>query len=393
MTRRCILSLLAAGLLAAAAPPAGARIERRGSRLYFCGEPVRLAGYGAYGVLTESAVSYRRYIDTLAGTYGVNLVRIWANYHWTHDLTPYAGTWKRWDLTRPNAAFFSRLRAFVTYARARGVVVLLTLFDSVCLEGSASRGNRWANCPFRRANNTQPYLDRPEQFDDVPPDRTPPIWEQSHLPFLKRVVAALDGLDNVIYEVMNEPYGRLGDRTFLRKVVATLHRLLNAPGRSGSRLIASNEEGYSLAADPRVDVVTYHVKGPARAGSYGRLGKPVIVSNDGDISQSSRTLAGAARIARVRAYARAAFGDGSPLGHTHLEILDKDIYGASWLTQNYNPRVRNVTPALAALVGSRASPAPHPCGGTGCSRGPDFTVTPALLLVPALLAGRRRRRV
>ncbi len=365
--------------------PRGQGLERVGEALTWCGTPVRLIGYGQYGLVAESAFDHARFFDTLQARHGLNLVRVWGQYHWANDLSPFAGPRGDQDLTAPNPAFYARLRRVVEDARARGVVVMLTLFDSVQLEGSATDGNRWRYSPYRDANNRQAYLSDPTHFDRVGPTAEPPVWREVNQPYLERMVDTVCDLPNVIYEVMNEPEGSGGDPgrggpELVDAVIAELDRLLARPGCTGSRLIASNDQGLRTARDPRVDVITVHV-GPERAGDYASIGKPVIVSNDGDDSQVSDAfgfgrLSEAQRIERLRAYAAASFARGAP-GVMHLEILDKDLHGASWLGDDYEPRAERASEALLGVLATTGPSPLGPCGG-----GPDGGVADAALPPP-----------
>ena len=337
-------------------------LERKGKQLYWCGQPIRLVGYGFYGVVTQKGFPYKQYLDILADQYKVNFIRVWGNFHWTHSLTPYAGSWKNWDLSKPNDAFYKRLHDVVAYARSKGIMVMFTFFDSVCLEGGSSSGNRWINCPFRSANNVNPYCDSPGCFDDLPSQ----LYNQSHAKYLTKVVNTLNGFDNVIYEIMNEPYPGYGSKSFIDNIKNALYGLLHAPGHTGSTLIASNDGAYNMSSDPKIDIVSYHVHSTDQGDNYATLGRPVIVSNDGDKSQSSKSLKpDSSRAARVKKLGQKAFGDGSPFGHTHLEILDKDIYGSTWLSQNYQPSVSNLTYPILAEVKKFAAGPPNACGGGG----------------------------
>lgn len=68
------------------------------------------------------------------------------------------------------------------------------------------------------------------------------------------------------------------------------------------------------------------------------------------------------RPAHIARYAAGAFGDGSALGHVHLEVLDKDMHGASWRGQDYQPRADRVDAGVVgAMEGFVATP-PDLCG-------------------------------
>jgi uncharacterized protein (TIGR03382 family) len=342
-------------------------LARQGRVLTWCGAPIRLVGYGHYAVVAERAFDAEAYLDLLAER-GLNFVRLWGQYQWANDLMPFAGTRGDRDLTRPDPAFFERLRSVVSAAADRGIIVQVTLFDSVQFEGAADSGNRWVNSPYRRANNQQPYLDDPRDFNVV--DGLPPVWSEANQPYIERVVDTLCDLPNVIYEAMNEPEGSGGDPgrgtpAFVTAVVESLDQLLARPQCTGSRVIGTNDNTLRTAAHPAVDLVAVHVP-PARAGDYAGLDRPVLVSNDGDRSQVSDDygfgdIGEGDRAARVARYGGAAFPIGGRTGHAHLEILDKDFHGASWLSQDYQPRVVNHSPELLDALAPYATHPPAPC--------------------------------
>ncbi len=342
-------------------------LARQGDRLTWCGAPIRLVGYGHYGVVAERAFDHVAFFDRLAGEYGLNFVRVWGQYHWANDLMPFPGGRGDYDLLAADLDFFRRLRAVALDAARRGIVVQVTLFDSVQLEGPSDSGNRWIDSPYRRANNRQAYLDDPTAFDAL---GDAPVWVEVNRPYVERVVDTLCDLPNVIYEVMNEPMGSgadagRGSPAFVDAVIAELDRLLARPVCVGSKVVSTNDNPLRTVANPRVDLVAVHVP-PERAGDYAAVGKPILVSNDGDLSQVSDAhgfgeLTQGARAARVRAYAAGAFA-ADVVGRAHLEVLDKDLHGASWLSRDYQPRAENVTPALlgaaAEAVVTRATPCP-----------------------------------
>src|SRR5262245_18059565 len=66
-------------------------LERQDNLLLWYGQPVRLLGYGGYGLMAEGVFNHNVFFENMAA-YGANLVRIWVNYHWTNELTPFVKT-------------------------------------------------------------------------------------------------------------------------------------------------------------------------------------------------------------------------------------------------------------------------------------------------------------
>src|SRR5262249_55666112 len=112
-------------------------------------EPTRLIMYGAYGMLAESAFDYKAFFEAVQ-PYGVNAVRVWVNFHWANDRSPFAKSGDKADLLHWSDGYFTRLKNFVDAADQRGIVVQLCLFDGVMLE---TKGNRWNWSPYRDSQN------------------------------------------------------------------------------------------------------------------------------------------------------------------------------------------------------------------------------------------------
>ena len=364
-------------------PPQGGTIsqvglERQDNLLTWYGQPVRLLAYGDYGLLAEGVFNHNTFFANLTA-YGANFVRVWVNYHWTNELTPFVktqgGTNPRYRLLTPNPDFYARLRQFVEDAQAWGVVVQVCLFDGVAL--STSRANRWNWTPYNDARNVDvSYLQsatRLANFNN--PGHA--LWRDVNLGLTRNVVDTLGDLNNVIYEVMNEPVSHgidVNRHTFTEAVVAELYDRLQ--WYSGSKVIGVNVETGPGASnvfnwavnDPRVDVLSYHVSSPAQAGQFNDLPKPVIISNDGDLSDHTYAhcvqhalgncdqLAGPRRLERIGAILDHTFAGEPAVGYKHAEVLDKGLNGASWLSgtstsaPNYNPRNQNIAYDILELL-------------------------------------------
>src|ERR1041385_3655682 len=112
---------------------------------FFAGTPTVLITSGEhYGAVLNRGFDYRRYLDTLRGDH-LNLTRTFSGSYRevpgnfkiaANTLAPEAGKylapWSqqdgKFDLTKWDDSYFSRLRDFVAYARTSGVVVELVLF-------------------------------------------------------------------------------------------------------------------------------------------------------------------------------------------------------------------------------------------------------------------------
>ncbi len=328
---------------AVARPGPAVMLSRSGSTLLVDGQPARLIAYGDYGFVAEQAFDYAQFLDAMNAK-GINFVRIWCNYHWCNDLTPFAGDRvNKYDLLTQNGTFYARLRNFVAYADTRGIVVQVCLFDGVALIDDAE-GLRWDNFPYNNVNNLQSYLTSPSQYDDVGTE----WWNLVNVPLIDRVVEELGDYGNVMYEVCNEPDSHGVSDAFNQAVVDRLYERLQLPQYTGSKVICVNAGSTSLQSyalsSPKVDVIARHINDPSQANDYNNLTKPVIVSNDGDASCYTAAFGGLPepdRIARTVTILNNTFGSGAAFGHNHFEFLDKGINGSSWRTTDYNPRASN----------------------------------------------------
>jgi hypothetical protein len=113
------------------------------------------------------------------------------------DKPGYGDGGNKFDLTKWDEEYFTRLKTFLAEAAARGVVVEYVLF---CPNYEESM---WKASPLNAANNVngvgaiglkEPYTLKHKDVQDV---------EDA---FVRKVVSELNGFDNVYYEICNEPY-------------------------------------------------------------------------------------------------------------------------------------------------------------------------------------------
>ena len=174
-----------------------------------------------YGAVLNPDFDQRTYLRTLARD-GLNYARIFTGSYfepqgafgirkntlapegsraltpWARSGTPgYAGGGNRFDLNQWDTTYFGRLRDFVRLADEHGVVVEVTLFSSIY--GDA----QWRINPFNRANNVN-------GTDSIPLQRVHTlengnVWAHQER-LVRKIVRELNGFDNVIYEIQNEPW-------------------------------------------------------------------------------------------------------------------------------------------------------------------------------------------
>lgn len=163
---------------------------------------------------------YRAYLDTLT-RHGHNFFRMWAIEHtrWVQceeTAAPEPQPWLRtgpgtaldgkpkFDLRRFNPAYFQRLRARVRAARARRIYVAVMLFEGWGLQWHGDW--RWSGHAFNGANNINGVDGDPNRDGtgiEVQTLAVPAVTRIQEA-YVRRVLAAVNDLDNVLYEIANE---------------------------------------------------------------------------------------------------------------------------------------------------------------------------------------------
>lgn len=165
--------------------------------------------------------NFQAYLDFL-GRYGHNFIRLWRweTPRWNYGPGRKAQTsfcqphpWARtgpglaadgkpkFDLTRFDDSYFARLRQRVLAAGERGIYVSIMLFEGHCLQ-FAEEG--WRYHPFHPDNNVNNLQLNWQDYYALT-NRT--VW-RLQTDYIRRVMDAVNDLDNVLYEVCNEagPY-------------------------------------------------------------------------------------------------------------------------------------------------------------------------------------------
>jgi hypothetical protein len=202
------------------------------------GKPTVLVTSGEhYGALLNGDFDYVRYLDELHAK-GLNHTRTFSGvYHeiqssfgiTDNPLAPgpqaYVAPWPRgdrpgardgghkYDLGRWNAAYFERLRGFMTHARKRGVVVEMNLFCTFYND------DLWDVCPLNAANNTHGVGQCPRQ--EACTLKHPDLVEVQRA-LVRKIVGELRGFDNLYYEVCNEPYFHGVSTAWQHEIVDTI---------------------------------------------------------------------------------------------------------------------------------------------------------------------------
>jgi hypothetical protein len=266
----------------------------------FRGRPTLLIASGEhYGALVNLDFDYARYFDALR-EHGFNVTRVFTGSYveweranplghentlaprpgrflapWARSETPgYRLGGAKFDLERWDEAYFGRLRSLVGEAGRRGIVVELTLFSVYYGEEG------WRSSPLHPSNNINGVGVRDHQRVYRVAGNEKLLRVQDRL--VRKLVHELRGFDNVIFEVLNEPWAAscdytassCGMRRWQERLVSLIWSAENGLPR---RHLISENVGHGANAlhgsrnlelhrpNPRVSIYQYHYAEPHAA--------------------------------------------------------------------------------------------------------------------------------
>lgn len=173
-----------------------------------------------YGAVLNLDFDYKKYLKTLADE-GMNYTRIFTGTYYeiqgdfnieNNTLAPkpgrYLGPWQKvggdkmkFDLSKWNEAYFTRLKYFLDEARKHNIIVEITLFSSIYQDKT------WGISPQNPVNNVNLTDSITRQKAQTLDNKG--LWPYQQA-FVKKIVTELNGFDNLFFEVQNEPWS---DRT------------------------------------------------------------------------------------------------------------------------------------------------------------------------------------
>lgn len=218
----CVMGLLVGCDSAPVVAPIALHPENPHYFLYKGDPAVLITSAEHYGAVLNLDFDYTTYLETLAAD-RLNLTRVFTGAYvepvgafkieqntlapkperficpWPRSDTPgYANGGNKFDLSKWNDEYFTRLKAFMTEAEKRNVIVELALFCPFYED------TQWKISPMNDVNNingggpadrTHVYtLDKSKSLLSV----------QENL--VRKIVQELKGYSNLIYEICNEPY-------------------------------------------------------------------------------------------------------------------------------------------------------------------------------------------
>src|SRR5262249_17783267 len=150
------------------------------------------------------------------------------------------------------------------------------------------------------------------------------VWTEINQPLLQKLLTTVDDAPNVIWEVMNEPESHhLPDTTgfhqaVVRQVVSGYARLGLDPLTSVNTVSTTSTLGVWATRAADVDILSGHFNWNGSGYDFGglsRVPKPVILSNDGDGTDTSTALSASTRKTHLQRFVSGAIGQDSRRGH------------------------------------------------------------------------------
>jgi hypothetical protein len=250
-----------------------------------------------YGAVLNLDFDYRRYLEALSAD-GMMMTRTFSGAYvepegafniarntlapppgrfacpWARSEEPgYANGGNKFDLSRWDEAYFRRLKDFIGYAEAKGVVVEFTLFCPMYDE------KQWRLSPMNASNNINGVgaVGREEVYTL---DRNGALLGVQEA-LVRKLVTELNEFDNVLIEICNEPY-------FGGVTMAWQHRIADViveteRGLPRKHLITQNIANNSATIEnphPHVSVFNFHYASPPDAVTLNHHLNKVIGDNE-----------------------------------------------------------------------------------------------------------------
>jgi hypothetical protein len=250
-----------------------------------------------YGALLNLDFDYVTYLDELSAE-GLNLTRTFTGAYvepqgafkierntlapppgkficpWVRSETPgYANGGNKFDLTKWDEEYFSRLKNFVAEAEKRKIIVELTLFCPFYED------MQWNLSPMNSKNNINDIgpTDRTHVYTL---DKSNGLLEVQET-LVRKIIQELKGCSNVIYEICNEPYFGGVTMEWQHHIASLIHA--EEKGFAQPHLISQNIANGKLKIQnphPAVSVFNFHYAHPPVAVAQNYQLNKVIGDNE-----------------------------------------------------------------------------------------------------------------
>ena len=244
------------------------------------GQPTVLITSGEhYGALLNLDFDYRKYFDTLAAD-GMRLSRVFSGAYvepdgafniarntlaplpgrfispWARsDQAGYANGGNRFDLARWDDAYFQRLKTLVAYANEKDIVIEFTLFCPMYED------KQWNLSPMNARNNVN-GVGNVGRLDVHTLDKHGGLLAIQEA-LTRKLVTELNPMDNVMFEIMNEPYAGKVPMAWQHRIADVIVDTERALPRK--HLLTQNIANKSATIErphPGVSVFNFHYAAP-----------------------------------------------------------------------------------------------------------------------------------
>ncbi|MBN1997858.1 hypothetical protein JW935_09925 [candidate division KSB1 bacterium] len=214
------------------------------------------------GVYCEHPEAFNITMNTLAPDSG-KLICPWAR----SDVPGYYNGGNKFDLTRWDEAYFTRLRDFITQAGRRGVIVELVLFCTYYGD------EQWNLSPLNSINNINHIgSEGRDAVLTLQDSALTKVQEE----MVRKIVTELNGFDNLYYEICNEPYFESVTDEWQRHIAQVIKETERELPKK--HLIARNIANNAARIedpDPNVDIFNFHYAASAAVDWNYFLNKPI----------------------------------------------------------------------------------------------------------------------
>lgn len=299
--RTAAVSACLAVCLLAAAPGAAQPVALHPENPHYFlwrGKPaVLITSAEHYGALLNQDFDYRRYLDTLAKD-GLMLTRLFSGSYVEPEgafkiarntlaplpgrfLSPwarsgeagYANGGNKFDLEHWDAAYFARLKDLLAYANRKHIVVELTLFCPMYEEA------QWSLSPMNAANNVN-GIGKVGRLEALALDKDQRLLAAQEA-LTRKLVTTVNAMDNVMFEIVNEPYIRDVPMAWQRRIADVI--VETERGLPKKHLITqnvANKTATIIDPPPAVSVFNFHYAAPPDAVAINYHLNKVIGDNE-----------------------------------------------------------------------------------------------------------------
>ncbi len=256
-------------------------------------KPAVLIGSGEhYGAVINLDFDYLKYLETLKAD-GLNQIRIFSGTFrevpgsfgivdntlapavgryvcpWARSEVPgYAQGGNKFDLTKWDEAYFTRLKEVVAQAGQRGIVIEFVLFTPLYVDPM------WEVSPMNAKNNVN-------GIGAIPKDECLTLKHANLVAVqeavTRKLVQELKGFDNVYFEICNEPYARKVPADWEARIAQTIvDAEKELPNKHLIAQNISNKTAKIENPNPLVSIFNFHYASPPDAVTMNyHLNKPI----------------------------------------------------------------------------------------------------------------------